>query len=45
MTTISFSRQLIAIVATVLVSTACLVGAVGPAATNGSATVATRALA
>ena len=33
--TINFRQQLVAVVATVLVSTACLVGAVGPAAVNG----------
>lgn len=46
MTTITFGRQVVAVVATVLVSTACLLGAVGPAAMNGSgATVAVRTLA
>ena len=36
MTNISFSRHLVAIVATLFVSTACVVGAVGPAATVGT---------
>ena len=41
--TTNFRQQVVAIVATVLVSTACLVGAVGPAAANGQAhTVASR---
>ena len=46
MTTLPFSRQIAAAVAAFLVSTACLIGAVGPAATNGSAgTVVSRSIA
>ena len=33
---INFRQQIVAVVATVLVSTACLVGAVGPATGAGS---------
>ena len=41
--TTNFRQQFVAVVATVLVSTACLVGAVGPATANGqSHTVASR---
>jgi hypothetical protein len=44
--TTNFRQQVVAIVATILVSTACLVGAVGPAAAGGDAgAVATRTLA
>jgi hypothetical protein len=39
MTTISFSKQLVAIAATILVSTACLLGAVGPAATGQASSI------
>ena len=41
MTSITFRNQIVAVVATVLVSTACLVGAVGPAATAGHGAPAT----
>ena len=46
MNTTNVRQQIVAIVATVLVSTACLAGAIGPATANGSAaTVASRTLA
>ena len=42
MTNIDLRSRLVAIVCTVLVSTACLVGAVGPATANGQATTLTQ---
>ena len=46
MTKLSIGRHIVAIVATLLVSTACMVGAVGPATAVGQAhSVATQAVA